>query len=89
MRLVGGKQEVVRGRNSSDEVLERQGFGFLTSEPVRVVFQPKEGEEDLDKELVDVPKDGKTVGEIVMRGNISLKEVSLEAHIDGCELKVS
>lgn len=54
--------------------LARQGFGFLTSEPVRVVYQPKEGEEDLDKELVDVPKDGKTVGEIVMRGNICLKE---------------
>ncbi|KAF7793234.1 hypothetical protein EIP86_004344 [Pleurotus ostreatoroseus] len=68
--------------------LARQGFGFLTSEPVRVVFQPKEGEEGLDKELVDVPKDGKTVGEIVMRGNISLKEVSLEPHIDGCKLKI-
>ncbi|KAJ3542282.1 hypothetical protein NM688_g5987 [Phlebia brevispora] len=54
--------------------MARQGFAFLTSEPVRVVYQPKEGEEDLDKELVDVPKDGKTVGEIVMRGNIAMKE---------------
>ncbi|THG99460.1 hypothetical protein EW026_g2887 [Hermanssonia centrifuga] len=54
--------------------LARQGFGFLTSDPVRVVYQPKEGEEDLDTELVDVPKDGKTIGEIVTRGNITMKE---------------
>ena len=57
--------------------MARQGFGFLTSEPVRVVYQPVEGEEDLDKPLIDVPKDGKTIGEIVMRGNIALKEVNL------------
>lgn len=57
--------------------LARQGFGFLTSDPVRVVYQPKEGEEDLDTELVDVPKDGKTIGEIVTRGNITMKEVSM------------
>lgn len=28
-------------------------------------------------ELVDVPKDGKTVGEIVTTGNIVMKEVSV------------
>jgi acyl-CoA synthetase (AMP-forming)/AMP-acid ligase II len=40
---------------------------------VRVVYQPKEGESS-DAELVDVPNDGKTVGEIVMRGNIAMRE---------------
>ena len=53
--------------------LARQGFSFLLSDPVRVVYQPQEGEEN--GELVDVPNDGKTVGEIVMRGNIAMKEV--------------
>ena len=52
----------------------RQGFAFLTSEPARVVYPPKEGD-PLDAELKDVPADGKTVGEIVMRGNIAMKEV--------------
>jgi acyl-CoA synthetase (AMP-forming)/AMP-acid ligase II len=52
--------------------IARQGFSFLTAEPVRVVYQPKDGEED--GELEDVPQDGKTVGEIVMRGNIAMKE---------------
>ncbi|KAJ3482473.1 hypothetical protein NLI96_g6951 [Meripilus lineatus] len=51
----------------------RQGFAFLTSEPARVVYPPKEGD-PLDAELKDVPADGKTVGEIVMRGNIAMKE---------------
>ncbi|KAI0689436.1 acetyl-CoA synthetase-like protein [Cytidiella melzeri] len=51
--------------------LARQGFSFLTSDPVRVVYQPKEGD---NSELVDVPNDGKTLGEIVMRGNIAMKE---------------
>ena len=56
--------------------LARQGFSFLTSGPVRVVYQVEEGEED--KALVDVPKDGKTIGEIVLRGNIAMREVSVE-----------
>ena len=55
-------------------LLARQGFAFLTSEPARVVYQPKDGE-PLDTELKDVPADGKTIGEIVMRGNIAMKEV--------------
>ena len=54
--------------------MARQGFAFLTSEPARVVYPPKDGE-PLDAELKDVPADGKTVGEIVMRGNIAMKEV--------------
>jgi hypothetical protein len=40
---------------------------------VRVVYPPKDG--DVVEELVDVPWDGKTVGEIVTRGNIVMKEV--------------
>ena len=41
-----------------------------------MVYQPKEGEPlDLDAPLIDVPRDGITIGEIVMRGNITMKEV--------------
>ncbi|KAL4244846.1 hypothetical protein ABKN59_001560 [Abortiporus biennis] len=54
-------------------LLARQGFSFLTAGSARVVYPPKDGEPD-NVELVDVPKDGKTVGEIVMRGNIAMKE---------------
>lgn len=54
--------------------LSRQGFGFLTSDPVRVVYQPKDDLTSDSEELVDVPADGKTVGEIVMSGNIAMKE---------------
>lgn len=53
--------------------IARQGYGFLTADPVRVVYQPKDGEQA--GELIDVPSDGKTIGEIVMRGNISMREV--------------
>ena len=50
--------------------MARQGHGFLTSLPVRVVKVEgvKEGE------LVDVKKDGKEVGEIIFFGNICAKE---------------
>ena len=54
--------------------LARQGYSFLTSEPVRVVYQPKDGEENGGGALVDVPKDGKTMGEVVFRGNIVMRE---------------
>jgi fatty-acyl-CoA synthase len=37
----------------------RQGVAMIHSNPLRVV----------DKELLDVPRDGSTIGEIVMRGN--------------------
>jgi fatty-acyl-CoA synthase len=39
--------------------LGRQGQGYLSANLVRVV----------DEELVDVPRDGQTMGEVVMRGN--------------------
>ena len=52
--------------------MARQGFSFLTSDPVRVVHQASDGDAP-DAPLVDVPKDGRTIGEIVMRGNIAMK----------------
>lgn len=54
--------------------MARQGHAFATAEEARVVFASPEG--DLVSPLVDVPRDGKTVGEIVTRGNIVMKEVS-------------
>lgn len=50
--------------------MAHQGFSFLAAEEARVVYQ------DDGDELRDVPRDGKTVGEIVTRGNIVMKEVS-------------
>ena len=47
--------------------MARQGHAFATAQDARVVFQPKD---ENDTELVDVPRDGKTVGEIVTRGNM-------------------
>jgi fatty-acyl-CoA synthase len=41
----------------------RQGLHMLTADPVRVV----------DPELRDVPRDGETMGEVVMRGNNVMK----------------
>jgi hypothetical protein len=53
-------------------LIARQGKSFATALEVRVVYPPKDGD---DEELVDVPWDGRTVGEIVTRGNIVMKEV--------------
>ncbi|KAJ7107624.1 hypothetical protein C8R43DRAFT_905737 [Mycena crocata] len=52
------------------KLMARQGHSFATAQDVRVVYPPKDG----DTELVDVPRDGKTVGEIATRGNIVMKE---------------
>jgi fatty-acyl-CoA synthase len=41
------------------KLLARQGQGFVTSDLVRVV----------DAEMNDIPRDGETLGEVVMRGN--------------------
>jgi acyl-CoA synthetase (AMP-forming)/AMP-acid ligase II len=41
----------------------RQGVGMITADPVRVV----------DSEMRDVPADGETMGEVVMRGNNVMK----------------
>ena len=55
--------------------MARQGHAFVTSDEARVVYPPQDGE-PLDSPLRDVPDDGKTLGEIVVRGNIVMKEVS-------------
>jgi fatty-acyl-CoA synthase len=56
----------------------RQGQAYLTADLVRVV----------DQNMMDVPKDGKTIGEVVMRGNnvmagYYLDEVSTEMAFHG------
>jgi len=51
--------------------MARQGQSFATAQEVRVVVPPKDNSDD---ELVDVPRDGKTIGEIVTRGNIVMRE---------------
>lgn len=59
------------------KLIARQGHAFATSFPLRVVrpttttitTTTEAGQEA----LVDVPRDGKTVGEIVMRGNIVMQ----------------
>ena len=53
--------------------MARQGQSFATAQEVRVVLPAKDGNDDM---LVDVPKDGKSVGEIITRGNIVMTEVS-------------
>ncbi|MEP6562497.1 MAG: AMP-binding protein, partial [Nakamurella sp.] len=47
----------------------RQGVGMITAEDARVVSSYGQSEE-----LIDVPADGVTMGEIVMRGNTVMKE---------------
>ncbi|KAH7915387.1 hypothetical protein BJ138DRAFT_1141987 [Hygrophoropsis aurantiaca] len=53
------------------KLMARQGQIFATAQNVRVVYPPKN---ENDQELVDVPKDGQTIGEIITRGNIVMKE---------------
>ncbi|CUA73936.1 fatty-acyl-CoA synthase [Rhizoctonia solani] len=48
--------------------MARQGQAFATADEARVVYT------DSGESLRDVPADGKTVGEIVVRGNIVMKE---------------
>lgn len=52
--------------------MARQGHGFVTSLPVRVVKVDQESEAT-DGALVDVAKDGQEIGEIVFFGNICAK----------------
>jgi fatty-acyl-CoA synthase len=49
--------------------MARQGVGMITADEARVVST--DGQSD---ELIDVPADGVTMGEIVMRGNTVMKE---------------
>ncbi|KAK8108569.1 hypothetical protein PG984_014370 [Apiospora sp. TS-2023a] len=50
--------------------MARQGHGFITSLPIRVVKTDQPDDSDV---LVDVAKDGKEIGEIVFFGNICAK----------------
>ncbi|MDN5634106.1 MAG: long-chain-fatty-acid--CoA ligase [Brevibacterium sp.] len=52
---------------SRARLLSRQGVGMVQADSVRVVTI------DSGDELVDVPRDGSTIGEIVMRGNNVMK----------------
>ncbi|KAJ3798821.1 hypothetical protein GGU11DRAFT_779484 [Lentinula aff. detonsa] len=54
--------------------MARQGHPFATAGNMRVVYRTDENPNGPDGKLVDVPKDGKTMGEIVTRGNIVMKE---------------
>lgn len=51
--------------------MARQGHAFATADESRVVLFSEDGT------LKDVPEDGRTLGEIVVRGNIVMKEVSV------------
>jgi hypothetical protein len=55
-------------------LMARQGHAFATADEVRVVYA---SETDHVGPLGDVPRDGKTMGEVVMRGNLVMKEVYL------------
>ncbi|KAE9410941.1 acetyl-CoA synthetase-like protein [Gymnopus androsaceus JB14] len=55
------------------KLIARQGHSFATAGDTRVVYRAEESPKG-PVELVDVPKDGKTMGEIVTRGNIVMKE---------------
>jgi acyl-CoA synthetase (AMP-forming)/AMP-acid ligase II len=54
--------------------MARVGFPFATALESRVVRRTEENTNGAT-ELKDVPRDGTTVGEIVTRGNITMKEV--------------
>ena len=54
-------------------LIAQQGHAFATAEEVRVVYASEDGTGN--GPLRDVPRDGKTIGEIVTRGNIVMKEV--------------
>lgn len=57
--------------------MARQGHAFVTADEARVVYPPPPDVDfDPNAPLEDVPADGKTLGEIVTRGNIVMKEVS-------------
>ncbi|KZT30376.1 acetyl-CoA synthetase-like protein [Neolentinus lepideus HHB14362 ss-1] len=57
--------------NERSKLCARQGHSFATAQQARVVYT---AEEDSVNALRDVPKDGKTIGEVITRGNIVMKE---------------
>ncbi|KAF9515589.1 hypothetical protein BS47DRAFT_1391445 [Hydnum rufescens UP504] len=74
-------REVDETKGLADEdsrIMARQGHAFVTSDEARVVYQAKEGDPE-DAELKDVPDDGVTRGEVVVRGNIKNRFTSIIA----------
>lgn len=57
-------------------IMAQQGHSFVTADEVRVVHPLPDtpSPSSSPEELQDVPPDGKTLGEIVVRGNIVMKE---------------
>lgn len=55
--------------------MARQGHAFATAEDARVVYATASD----DAPLKDVPRDGTTLGEVVTKGNIVMKEVHLNS----------
>lgn len=53
------------------KLMARQGHSFATAEETRVVTKSPDGS------LLDVPEDGKSLGEIAIRGNIVMKEARI------------
>ena len=53
--------------------MARQGHSFATADNARVILRNPDGS------VKDVPEDGKTLGEIAVRGNIVMKEVRKDA----------
>ena len=53
--------------------MARQGHGFVTSLPIRVVRTDTTDPSSPSEELVDVARDGRELGEIVFFGNICAK----------------
>ena len=51
--------------------MARQGYSYTTADGARVIYQTE------GADLTDVPRDGKTVGEIIVRGNLVMKEVNV------------
>ena len=62
-----------RSINERARLLARYGLTNATTKEVRAVF-PLQGGESPDTPPVDVPKDGKTISEIMSRRNIVMKE---------------
>ncbi|KAK0465419.1 AMP-dependent synthetase and ligase [Desarmillaria tabescens] len=64
------------------KLIARQGHSFATAEGVRVAEMRD------DDQIIDVPRDGKTVGEIVTRGNLATKKAFRGGYFHSGDLAV-
>ncbi|KIJ45585.1 hypothetical protein M422DRAFT_75032 [Sphaerobolus stellatus SS14] len=62
------KEWMALSHDGRSKLMARQGHSFATADDARVVIHQPDGS------LKDVPEDGKTLGEIAVRGNIVMKE---------------